>query len=105
MTWGGVVIATDGDALTGEISDGDFFVRRHPNSTPVPVSSSFWFFSLNYSFATFGLTPLALAIIFVFSRPSWDRGYLDVVAISLGLLWLLAITSEAVPRWCAWAAI
>ena len=70
----------------------------------IAVSAGYWFFSLNYSFATFGLTPLALAVLFFFSRPSWDRGVFDVVILSIGFLWLLAITSQAIPRWSAWAA-
>jgi len=104
IIWIAIAIACGGAGLMGEISGGEFLVRRNPGSTPVAVSAGYWFFSLNYSFATIGLTPLALAILFFFSRPSWDRGVFDAVALSFGLLWLLAITNMAIPRWYAWAA-
>jgi hypothetical protein len=104
IVWSAIAIACGGIGLLGEISGGEFLVRRNPGSTPVSVSASYWFFSLNYSFATFGLTPLAMAILFFFSRPSWDRGVFDIMAISFGFLWLLCIAAGAIPRWFAWAA-
>ena len=104
LLWGAYSIAIGGGALAGEISDGQYLIRRHPNSAGVPVSSAFWIFSLIYTFLTVGGSILAFALLYVFHRPRWDRGILDAVAIALAAIWILMLSSRAVPRILAWAA-
>ena len=56
LVWGAVCLSVGGTALIGEITNGRFFVRRHPSSPLVEVSTGFWEFSLFYSLLTFGGT-------------------------------------------------
>jgi hypothetical protein len=104
LFWGFYCIAIGGEALTGEISGGQYLIRRHPNSVPTPVSPAFWLFSLVYTFLTVSGSVLALVLLYVFYRPRWDRGLLDIVAVGLAVVWVLMVSLRAVPRFIEWAA-
>lgn len=104
IIWGAYSIAIGGEALMGEISNGVYLIRIRPNSRGVSVSSAFWIFSLVYTFLTVGGSILALALLYVFHRPRWDRGALDTVALVLAAIWILMLFSRVVPRLFAWAA-
>ena len=105
LVWGAYSIAIGGEALTGEISNGHYLIRRHPNSAGVEVSAAFWIFSLIYTFLTVGGSLLALTLLYVFHRPRWDRGVPDAVAITLALILVFMLSSKALPRLLAWAAV
>jgi hypothetical protein len=106
MLCGAITIYSGGNALCGEISDGQYLICRHyMSSAAIPVSREFWIFSLLYTSLTISLTFLILALLMVFSRPRWDRGVIDVVAVSFSILWLLAIARKAIPRFYEWVAI
>jgi hypothetical protein len=104
LAWGAYCVAIGGDALGVEITGGEYFIRRHPNSPLFPVSRSFWLFSLCYSFITFGLSIPVLALLHVFHRPSWDRGTFDFIVILASLAWLLVLAPRFVRGFLAWAA-
>ena len=105
LVWGAICVALGGTALLGEIENGEYLIRRHPNSALVPVGPEFWIFSLVYSFLTFAASIPALALLHMFHRPHWDRGTLDAVGVAFGLLWFLALLWQAIPRGLAWAAV
>jgi hypothetical protein len=104
LAWTVYCVAIGGEALGGEIIAGQYLIRRHPTSVPIPVSPEFWLFSLAYTFLTVAGSVLVLVLLYVFHRPRWDRGVLDMVAIGLAAVWVLAISLKAAPRFLAWAA-
>ena len=104
VAWTVYCAAIGGDALGSEITADGYFIRRNPASPLYPVSRPFWLFSLVYSFITFGVSIPALALLFVFHRPSWDRGILGAVAILASAAWLLTLTPRFVQGLTAWLA-
>jgi len=104
LLWTSYCVAIGGSALGGEISGGQYLIRRHPGATPTSVTAGFWLFSLIYTFLTVSGSVLAIVLLHVFHRPAWDRGTLDKVGVGLALAWVLIMLSKAVPRFMAWAA-
>jgi hypothetical protein len=104
LAWTFYCVAIGGEALNGDIIGGQYFIRRNPSSTSIPVSPEFWLFSLVYTSLTVGGSVLALVLLIVFHRPRWDRGLLDKILIAFATLWLLIISLQAGPRFIAWAA-
>jgi hypothetical protein len=104
ILWGAYCVAIGGEALSGAISGGEYLIRRNPNSVPTPVAPAFWFFSLVYTYLTVAGSVLAGVLLHVFSRPRWDRGGFDFIALGLAFMWVWLVSVRAAPLFIAWAA-
>ena len=93
-----------GTAISGDVRDSRFFLRHHPSSIPIEVSSEYWVTSLCAEFLVIGLVPFLIAVSLHYSNPPWARGLLTRGMTVFGVLWGFAIAGQTLSLLARWAA-